>query len=63
VPGFTARWTIPDGAAELVAAYVEHGLTRSAFEERFTRLARLSYRSACGDLAADLRPVLVQVSR
>jgi nucleoside-diphosphate-sugar epimerase len=57
VPGFTARWTIPAGAAELARAYTEHGLTMEAFNQRFTRLARLSHRSGLGELDATLRPV------
>jgi nucleoside-diphosphate-sugar epimerase len=56
VPAFRARWSIPAGAAELVAAYRAHGLTREDFDSRFTRLARLRHRAAVGDIGADLRP-------
>jgi len=45
------------GAAELAAAYSEHGLTQDAFDRTFTRLARLSDRTDRGTLAPDLRPV------
>ena len=41
VPGYVPTWTVPDGAAELAAAYTEHGLTEEAFRARFTRLAVL----------------------
>jgi nucleoside-diphosphate-sugar epimerase len=60
VPGFEARWTIPEGARELAAAYVEHGLTQQTFDLRFTRLARLAARQAAGELATDLRPATAE---
>ncbi|WP_102145662.1 NAD-dependent epimerase/dehydratase family protein [Mycobacterium hubeiense] len=41
--GFQAHLSIADGAAELYHAYTEYGLTRSDFEQKFTRLARLQY--------------------
>jgi nucleoside-diphosphate-sugar epimerase len=63
LPGFTPRWSISAGAAELAEAYVAHGLTQRGFDRRFTRLARLSDRQAAGDLADDLRPVLADVTR
>jgi nucleoside-diphosphate-sugar epimerase len=63
VPAFVARWTIPAGAAELARAYAEHGLTRQAFDRRFTRLARLSDRATVGELASDLRPTAVGVAQ
>jgi nucleoside-diphosphate-sugar epimerase len=56
VPGFRARWSVPAGAAELASAYREHGLTQHGFDQRFTRLARLSTRGAEGSLDATLRP-------
>jgi len=56
VPAFTARWSIPAGAAELARAYREYGLTWRAFEHRFTRLAHLTARRTAGTLGADLRP-------
>ncbi|MBU9766766.1 SDR family oxidoreductase [Mycobacterium sp. TNTM28] len=49
--GFEAKRTVADGAAELYAAYTEHGLTRQDFERRFTRLARL--RQLRDDAAVD----------
>jgi hypothetical protein len=48
---------VPAGAAELAEAYAAHGLTREAFERRFTRLARLVDRTAQGSLDSSLRPV------
>jgi nucleoside-diphosphate-sugar epimerase len=62
LPSFAARWTIPAGAAELAAAYREHGLTPRQFDRRFTRLARLADRQAAGELAVDLRPTLAAVA-
>ncbi|MGH3914928.1 MAG: hypothetical protein ACRDTC_16200, partial [Pseudonocardiaceae bacterium] len=53
---FAPRWTIEDGARELYRAYTSYGLTREAFERRFTRLARLSDRQAVGELSADMYP-------
>lgn len=42
LPDFDVRYSIADGARELYDAYRAHGLTREAFERRFTRLARLT---------------------
>ncbi|MBN6054699.1 SDR family oxidoreductase [Nonomuraea sp. RK-328] len=56
LPGYEARWTVKEGAAELVDAYRTHGLTRHAFERRYTRLARLSDRRDAGEISAELRP-------
>jgi len=56
VPDFRARWSVPAGAAELAAAYRKHGLTQHGFDQRFTRLARLSSRGVEGSLDATLRP-------
>lgn len=55
VPGFTPRWTVPDGARELVDAYREHGLTEEAFAQRFTRLAHLARRQREGTLSQEMR--------
>ena len=56
VPSFTARWSIPAGAAELAAAYRTRGLTRQGFDTRFTRLAWLARRRELGAIGHDLRP-------
>lgn len=63
LPDFAPQWTIEDGARELHHAYTTHGLTREAFDRRFTRLARLSDRQAAGELADDLHPVAMGVGR
>ncbi|GAB3145639.1 NAD-dependent epimerase/dehydratase family protein [Microbispora hainanensis] len=56
LPGYEARWSVKDGAVELVDAYREHGLTKEDFERRFTRLARLSDRREAGAVDSSLRP-------
>ncbi|MEN3534867.1 NAD(P)-dependent oxidoreductase [Microbispora sp. ZYX-F-249] len=56
LPGYEARWSVKDGAVELVDAYREYGLTREDFERRFTRLARLSDRREAGAVDSSLRP-------
>jgi nucleoside-diphosphate-sugar epimerase len=55
--GFQARWTIPDGAAQLVGEYRARGLTQEAFDQRFTRLAVLNARRQAGELDASMRVV------
>lgn len=54
--GFEARWTIPEGAAQLAREYRARGLTQEAFDRRFTRLAVLRARQDAGELDATLRP-------
>lgn len=39
---FEAKWTVPEGAAELYRNYVAAGLTSDDFQRRFTRLERLT---------------------
>jgi nucleoside-diphosphate-sugar epimerase len=56
LPGFDCAWTVPDGAAELAAAYTANGLTQEDFDRRFTRLARLSHRREGGTIDDSLRP-------
>ena len=53
--GFEARWSIPEGARQLAAEYVERGLTQEAFDQQFTRLAVLNRRQAEGTLDARMR--------
>nr|WP_112472691.1 SDR family oxidoreductase [Streptomyces sp. ST1020] len=55
VPGFGYKWTVKLLALELADAYREHGLTREAFEERFTRLAVLRAASEAGAVDDTLR--------
>ncbi len=56
LPDFQARWTVKDGAVELAEAYLQHGLTETDFERKFTRLAHLSQRRAAGTVDDSLRP-------
>ncbi|MEV4373649.1 MULTISPECIES: SDR family oxidoreductase [unclassified Nonomuraea] len=56
LPGYEARWTVKEGAIELIDAYRRHGLTSQGFERRFTRLARLADRQADGTVDGELRP-------
>ncbi|GHF67707.1 nucleoside-diphosphate-sugar epimerase [Amycolatopsis bartoniae] len=55
LPGFTARWSVPDGARELAGAYTRHGLTAEDFADRFTRLAWLRRQQDSELLGDDLR--------
>ncbi|MFF3554249.1 NAD-dependent epimerase/dehydratase family protein [Streptomyces tsukubensis] len=55
VPGFDCEWSVKRGAVELADAYREHGLTREAFERRFTRLAVLRAASDSGAVDDTLR--------
>lgn len=57
MPSWRARWSIADGAAELVAAYRTHGLTQDGFTRRFTRLAWLRHRQELGELDLEMRLV------
>ena len=57
--GFTARWSIADGADELYREYVARGLTADDFANRFTRLARLQELKATGALNDSLRRVTI----
>ncbi|MET8865550.1 SDR family oxidoreductase [Nonomuraea sp. NPDC004580] len=56
LPAAEARWSVKEGAIELIDAYRRHSLKRHAFERRFTRLARLADRQADGTVGAELRP-------
>lgn len=55
--GFAASVSVADGAAELGAAYLRHGLTAADMGERFIRLARLSHLRDSGRLDEALRRV------
>ncbi|MET8540985.1 SDR family oxidoreductase [Kitasatospora sp. NPDC004799] len=54
-PDFACEWTVKRGALELADAYREFGLTREAFERRFTRLAVLRAASEAGTVDDTLR--------
>jgi nucleoside-diphosphate-sugar epimerase len=56
LPEFHARWSVKEGALELIEAYRAHGLTKEDFTGRFTRLARLSARQLEDTVDDSLRP-------
>ena len=53
--GFTASWTIADGAAELYDKYRSFGLTEDDFANKFTRLTRLETLRNAGILSESMR--------
>jgi nucleoside-diphosphate-sugar epimerase len=55
IPGFDCEWSVKQGALDLADAYRQHGLTREAFEQRFTRLAVLRAASDAGTVDDTLR--------
>ncbi|ABK70267.1 NAD-dependent epimerase/dehydratase family protein [Mycolicibacterium smegmatis] len=55
--GFEAKWSIPDGAAELYKEYDAAGLTAVAFVKKFTRLAHLEELRDYGVIDKTLRRV------
>jgi len=55
--GFTAAVSVAEGAAELAAAYVRHGLTSDDLQYTFTRLARLAHLQRGGRLDEEMRRV------
>jgi nucleoside-diphosphate-sugar epimerase len=55
--GFEATWTIPDGAVQLAKEFRERGLTQTAFDNTFTRLAVLSRRQKAGELDGSMRVI------
>ncbi|WP_280382848.1 NAD-dependent epimerase/dehydratase family protein [Nocardia wallacei] len=57
--GFSARWSVADGAVELYREYVARGLTAADFSDRFTRLARLRALRDAGVLDESLRRVRI----
>ena len=59
--GFEAKWSIPDGAAELYREYVSAGLTDDDFASMFTRLPRLEALRASGALDESMRRVTAVV--
>nr|WP_279671467.1 SDR family oxidoreductase [Flexivirga meconopsidis] len=56
LPGYDARWSVADGAAELAEAYRSAPLTTAGFEETFVRLATLRRRQRTGELGPTFRP-------
>ncbi|WP_199431053.1 NAD-dependent epimerase/dehydratase family protein [Qaidamihabitans albus] len=55
IPGFACEWTVKAGALELIDAYQRFGLTKRAFDNRFTRLAWLRGSSEAGAVDDTLR--------
>jgi nucleoside-diphosphate-sugar epimerase len=55
IPGFDCEWSVKRGALELADAYRTFGLTKDAFEQRFTRLAVLRAASEAGTVDDTLR--------
>ena len=55
LPGYEARWSVADGAAELADAYRRHGLTQRGFERDFVRLAVLRELGSRGAIDAAFR--------
>ncbi|MFZ3573393.1 NAD-dependent epimerase/dehydratase family protein [Streptomyces sp. BH097] len=55
IPGFDCEWTVKRGALELADAYRKFGLTKDAFDNRFTRLAVLRAASESGSVDDTLR--------
>ncbi len=56
LPDHQPQWTVPDGIAELHAAFRRVGLDREDFEgPRYKRIAQLQERLDSGDLGRDLR--------
>ncbi|MFI5664028.1 NAD-dependent epimerase/dehydratase family protein [Streptomyces sp. NPDC051684] len=55
IPGFDCEWTVKRGALELAEAYRKFGLTKDAFDHRFTRLAVLRAASETGAVDDTLR--------
>ena len=54
--GFATRWTVRDGAAELLAAYEAVGVTLAEFEgPRYQRIGHIRSLLASGSLGPDLR--------
>lgn len=55
--GFEARWSIPDGAAELYKEYTAAGLTSDDFFTKFTRLPQLEALRNSGVLDDSMRRI------
>lgn len=55
--GFEASVSVADGAAELCAAYLRHGVTAGDMTDRFTRLTRLAHLRDSGRIDEAMRRV------
>jgi nucleoside-diphosphate-sugar epimerase len=56
VPGFKAKWNVKSGAEQLLASYIENGLTLEDLTgPKFTRLQKIQLLQEGGRLSVDLR--------
>lgn len=55
LPGYSPRWTVPDGVRELRDAFREHDLGEEEFQRRFVRLRRINDLKDGGLLDGQLR--------
>lgn len=55
--GYSAQWSIPDGATQLYRAYTDYGLTSDGFFHDFTRLPRLEQLRQSGALDETMRRI------
>ncbi len=56
VPGFKAKWNVKSGAEQLLASYIENGLTLEDLTgPKFTRLQKIQLLQDGGRLSVDLR--------
>jgi nucleoside-diphosphate-sugar epimerase len=56
VPGFKAKWNVKTGAEQLLASYIENGLTLEDLTgPKFTRLQKIQLLQEGGRLSVDLR--------
>jgi len=58
IPGFSPRWTVADGVAELLAAYTTTGITLEDLTgPGYQRIARVRELLNAGHITTDLRPI------
>lgn len=55
LPDFDPCWKLPEGVRQLRDAFLEHGLSKAALEDRFVRLRRIERLRDTGVLDAKLR--------
>jgi nucleoside-diphosphate-sugar epimerase len=55
VPAYVPRWTVPEGAAQLAAAFAAHGLVPDDLQRRCIRLRWLAFLQESGRISDDLR--------
>ena len=58
LPGYSPKWTLPEGIAQLLAGFAQQGLKPDEFEDaRYSRIASLKARIASGMISTDLRRI------